>query len=901
MIDRLRESLARLRGAIRPGRRDEDLQEELRSHLEMAAEAEARRGAAPDAAARAAVVRAGAMRPALEAVRDQRGLPWVDDFTHDLRYSLRALRATPTFTLAVLVTLAIGIGATTAIFTVVNRVLIQPLRYPDAGSLVAVWHTAPGAPGVASVSGDLRASISMYFSYAEHNRTFQHIGLWSPWSAAVTGDGQPEQIRVALVTDGTLQALGVAPVLGRPLSAADQIPNAPPVIILGHGFWQRRFGGDPGIVGRSVVVDSLSREVVGVMPRGFRVVTVDPDVIMPLMPDRATTRLSGFGFEAVARLKPGATIADASADISRMLPIWLGSWPAFPGVDPRIYEEWRIAPALRPLKDDVVGGVRTTLWVVMGTIAGVLLVACANVANLLLVRGEGRRQELAVRAALGAGRGRIARGLIVESLVLAVAGATLGLAFANAQLRLLPALAPGVMPRLDEVALDAQSVGFAMSLAVVAGILFGLVSAPKRAVLQLGAGARAATVSRSRHRARQGLVLVQLALAMILLVLSGLMVRTFVAMTRVDPGFSQPEQVLTARISVPATLEKDPIRVARLQQAILENLAAIPGVSSAGLTSRLPMEASAPNWDSVMAEDRSYGQKEIPPFRLFKSISPGYLRTAGTRVIAGRDYDWTDLYESRRVVMVSENLARELWGTPSAALGRRVRTVVPGAPWREVIGVVQDVHDNGVHVPPPATVYWPSFGESTYRAEQTTVERFVTVALRSEQAETEALANSAHQAVWAANPNLPLAFVRTLGDVYDRSMERTSFALVMLSLAACMSMLLGFVGVYAVISYAVAQRTREIGIRMALGAQPREVTRMFVRHGVVIAGIGIAIGLAVAAATARSMAAILFGIGPLDPMTYALLPVALLAATIVATFVPARRAAAVDPAQALRT
>jgi predicted permease len=901
MIDRLRESLARLRATVQPGRDDEDLQAELRSHLELAAEAEAGRGADPDAAARSAVLHAGAVPPALEAVRDQRGLPWLDDLAHDLRYSLRALRATPTFTLAVLVTLALGIGATTAIFTVVNRVLIQPLRYPDPGALVAVWHTAPGAPGVASVSGDLRLSISMQLSYAEHTRTFEHIGAWSPWSASVTGQGQPEQVRAVLVTDGTLQALGVAPSLGRLLSAADQIPKAPPVIVLGYGYWQRRFGGDPAMVGRPIVVDSISREIVGIMPRGFRVVTADPDVILPLPVDRATTRLSGFGFEGVARLAPGATIADASTDVARMVPIWLRAWPAYPGVDPRAYEAWRIAPALRPLKDDVVGGVRTTLWVVMGTVAGVLLMACANVANLLLVRGEGRRQELAVRAALGAGRGRIARGLIVESLVLALTGAVLGLALAMAALRTLPALAPGMLPRLDEVALDGQSIAFAIGLAVAAGILFGLVAAPKAAVLQLGASGRSATLSRGRQRARQGLVLVQLALAMILLVLSGLMVRTFLAMARVDPGFSQPAQVLTARISIPATVEKDAVRVAQLQHAILENLAAIPGVAAAGLTSALPMEGSAPDWDTVYAEGRPYAQHEIPPFRLFKSISPGFLRTTGTRVIAGRDYDWADLHERRRVVMVSDNLARELWGSPAAAIGRRLRAPVDGSPWREVIGVVQDVHDNGVHAPPPATVYWPSSGESIYRAGQTIVERFVTVAVRSQQAGTEALSISVHQAVWAANPNLPLASVRTLGDVYDRSMERTSFALVALGLAASMSMLLGFVGVYAVISYAVAQRTREIGIRMALGASPREVTRMFVRHSVAIAALGIAAGLAAAAAIARAMAALLFGIGPLDPTTFAALPGVLLIATIVATLVPARRAAAVDPVQALKT
>jgi predicted permease len=897
----LREWLTRLLATIRPRRTDDDLEAELRSHLELATDDAVRRGTSPGEARRTASVHGGAMGSALEAVRDQRGLPWMDDFTRDLRHAVRALRRSPAFTLTALLTFALGTGAVTAVFTVVNRVLIQPLRYPDSEALVAVWHTAPGAPGLASVSRDLRMSVSMYFSYAQHARTFQSIGLWAPFSASVTGDGQPEQVRVVLVTDGTLQALAVPPAHGRWLSASDQIPGSAPFVMLGHGFWQRRYGGNPHVVGQTILVDSRPREIAGIMPSGFRIVTAEPDLIVPLAPDRATARLPGFGFAAVARLKPGATLQEATSDITRMIPIWMRSWPAAPGIDPRIYEAWRIAPALRPLKDDVVGGVRTMLWVVMGTVAGVMLIASANVANLLLVRAEGRRHELGVRAALGAGRWRIARALVVESSVLALAGGAVGVVLAGGGLRLLAAVGPAMLPRLDEVALDVTAIAFAIGVSSLAGILFGLMSMPWAGRLQIGAGERAATASPARQRARQGLVLVQVALAMVLLVFSGLMIRTFVAMTRVDAGIARPSYALTARTSIPFLLEKDPLRVAHTHHAIVEKLSSIPGVRAAGFTTALPLEGITPDWDAVAAEGREYARNEIPPFRLFKAISPGYLAAAGTRLVAGRDYEWTDLYGGRRHVLVSENLAREFWGSPEAALGRRLRTLVDTAPWREVIGVVQDVYENGVHEPAPATVYWPTFGESAYRAGNVDVERNVTFVIRGGQSGAEALAPSMHDAVWAVNPNLPLASVRTLQEVYDRSMERTSFALVMLGIAAAVSVLLGVIGVYGVLSYTVAQRRREIGIRLALGAQQREVIGMFVRHGLAMAGIGIVAGLVAAAAATRTMAAILFGVGPLDPVTYASVPAILAAATLVATLIPARRAAVVDPAQALRS
>ncbi|PWT85875.1 MAG: multidrug ABC transporter substrate-binding protein, partial [Blastocatellia bacterium] len=701
----------------------------------------------------------------------------------DLRYGLRALRHSPMFTAVVLLTLGIGIGATTAVFSVVNNVLIKPLPFPKADELVALKHTAPGAPGLTTASGDLRLSPSMYFTYAEHNRTFQDMGLWFANVATVTGLAEPEQVTALAVTDGTLQALGAQPVLGRWLSQADQTPGGPQVAMLGYGYWQRRFGGDRSIVGRSITVNSRPAEIVGVMPQMFRVVSTDPELILPLAFDRSRLILPPFAFQGVARLRPGATIAHASADVARMIPIWNSSWPAFPGVNPRLYEGWKIAPALRPLKQEVIGNVASALWVLMGTIGIVMLIACANVANLLLVRADGRQQELAVRAALGAGWARIVRELVLESVLLGLMGGALGLGIAYAGLRILVAMGPTTLPRLNEISIDPRALGFTLIISLLSGVLFGLIPAlkyasPKRSG-SLGGGGRTSSQSRERHRARNVLVVAQVALALVLLIGSGLMIRTFQALRAVEPGFTHAEQLQTLRIAIPPALVPESERVARTQNDIVDNLSAIPGVTSVGFASVMPMEGLTPNWDAIGVEGKTYGEGETPPFRLFKSVSPGLFQTAGTRLVAGRDFTWTDLEGRRPVVIVSENLARELWGAPSAALGKRIRqgtSTVGITSWQEVIGVVQDVRENGVHAPAPTTVYWPSTREalSPTGQMQVNVVRAIAIAIRSQRAGTESFLNEVKQAVWSANPNLPLASVRTMQEIYDRSMDRTS-------------------------------------------------------------------------------------------------------------------------------
>jgi predicted permease len=406
-------------------------------------------------------------------------------------------------------------------------------------------------------------------------------------------------------------------------------------------------------------------------------------------------------------------------------------------------------------------------------------------------------------------------------------------------------------------------------------------------------------VTGERHRARNILVIAQVAMAMVLLVCSGLMIRTFQALRTVEPGFTDAKHLQTIRISIPALLVAEPERVTRIQHEISNQLAAIPGVTSVGFASELPMEGLAPSWNNVFVEGRAYAAGEIPPLRLFKYVSPGFFHTLGTQMVAGRDLTWTEVYGLRRVAMVSESLARELWVSSSAAIGKRFRQAQFG-PWWEVVGVSQDVRENGIQEKTPLSVYWPTMMPNPFDPEGTDVWRTATFAVRSDRTGTEAFVSQLRQAVWSVNANLPVAEVRTMQEIYDQSLVRTSFTLVMLAIAGGMALVLGIIGIYGVMSYTVSQRRREIGIRLALGAQGGELTHMFVRHGLVLAVIGVVIGIGAAAGLARLMKSLLFGISPLDPVTYVAVPLILAMAAIVASYLPARRAAAVDPVQALK-
>ncbi|HWA95744.1 MAG TPA: ABC transporter permease [Terracidiphilus sp.] len=818
---------------------------------------------------------------------------------NQLKQVVRRLLRTPLFTTITLLTLAIGIGANTVVFSVVNGVLLKPLPYPHSEQLVGLWYKAPGVN-----LPELNMAAFLYFIDREQNKVFEDVGAYQGDAFAVTGNGKPDHVNGLDVTDGVLRLLDVKPVLGRIFSRRDDQPNTAKTAVISYGYWQRHFGGNKSAVGSTLTLDGEAHEVIGVLPQNFRFLNYnEADIIVPMQLDRSKTKLGGFNFEAFGRLKPGVTMNQASADIGRLIPIAIRSFPAPEGFPVSIFEKAGFQPFLRPLKKDVVGDIGNTLWVLMGSIGLVLLVACANVANLLLVRAEGRRQELAIRSALGAGRRNIALNLLFESLALGVSGALIGLALAYAALRVLIATAPEGLPRLHEIGIDTHVLLFELGVTLLVSFAIGLMPILKFSGLNLNTGmregGRALSQSRERHRARKTLVVVQVALALVLLICSGLMIRTFRALSNVSPGFTNSSTLQMFRIYIPPTQAPDsnPERVLQMEQQMQDKIAALPGVSSVALTTKVPMDFSSSN-DPVYAQDRTYKQGELAPLRRFKYVSPGFFETFGTPLKAGRDFTWDDEYQKRPVAIISENFAREYWGSAANAIGKHIR-VATTDDWREVIGVATNIYDDGVNKKPTSAVYWPIF-RANFEGQKEDVVRGIAFVIRSPRAGSAEFMNEVRKAVWSVDADLPLSNTSTVRELFSKSMARTSFTLVMLSIAGGMALLLGVVGIYGVIAYAVAQRTREIGIRMALGAQRKTLTAMFVRQGITLTAIGVVIGIGVAFASMRLMKSLLYHVSAMDPWTYSAATLVILVVAWLACYIPSRRAAVVDPVHALR-
>jgi len=882
---------------FRRERLDGELAEEMRAHIEERTEQIMRLENLSRVEARRAALRAFG-NPTLVETRSREVWQWsrVEYFLADLKLASRRLSRSPGFAATVLLTLAIGIGANTAVFSVVDSVLLKPLPYPESDRLVSLWLNAPGAAGLANFQKSLPLSSSMYFAFSENNRTFESLGIWNIQKANLTGLAVPEEVNAAFVTDGVLETLGVPPLTGRELTAADQLPNGAQNVVLGYGYWQRRFGGDRSVIGRTIVVDGQTRTIVGVMPRGFRLVDADFDILVPYAFERNKQPLAGFGFQGVGRLKPGVTIAEANADIARLIPVWMDSFSNGPGTDSHWYIRWRITPDLHSLKDEVTQNVGSVLWVVMGTIGLVLLIACINVANLLLVRAEARQPEMLIRSALGAGRGRIARELLFESVLLGLAGGIFGIAVAVLALRMLVSIGPANLPRLHEISLDTRSLLFTMVVSLLSGFLFGSIPAWKysrrQASVSLG-GTRTVSAGRERRKSRNVLVVAQVAMAMVLLVCAALMIRTFQELGKVDPGFKDASTLQTLRIAIPDSSVADQHMVTRVQNNIADKLASVPGVTAIGFAAIVPMEERGHGWSGIYAEGKTYAGDA--PIRFYNYISPGYFQALGTRMIAGRDFTWKEIYDLRPNVIVSENLAREEWGSAGAAIGKRIQQG-PGLQWYQVIGVAQDLRHNGVDQRAPAIVYWPVLTVGPWLFPP----RSATFVVRSSRAGTQAFLSEVQQAVWQVNGDLPVAAPRTMEEIFSKSLARTSFTLVMLAIAAAMALALGVIGIYGVISYAVSQRTREIGIRLALGAQKGGLRWMFVRSALAFTGVGIVVGLGAAAAVARLMSALLFGVSSLDPLSFVAVPLILAGAAAVASYLPASRMTAVNPVDALK-
>ncbi|MDX2150590.1 MAG: ABC transporter permease [Bryobacteraceae bacterium] len=869
----------RLRTLLRRRTVESELADELHFHLDQLTQENIAAGMTREDARLAARRSLGGLAQYQEECRDMRRLNLVDDLGRDLRLAARVLLRRPGFTAVAIATLALGIGAASAIFSVVYGVLLKPLPFHEPERLVGLYHRAPGLNLDVVNQGP-----ATYFTYLDHQRSFEGIGGWDRRQVSITRRGEPERVEALAVTEGTLPLLRARPILGRAFTQQDDRPGSPATVILTYGYWQRKFGGAPDVLGQALEIDGAPATIVGVLPASFKFLRTTPALLLPLQPDPATANAVSFGFQGLARLKPGVSLAAANTDLARMISL-VEQVPAFKSL--------RLQPNVRPLSQDVIGSAGRFLWILMGAVCLVLLIACANVANLFLVRAEGRRQELAIRAALGASRARIARQLLVETFILALAAGAAGLLLAGAAVHLLRTLAPPSLPRIDEIAIHPVVLLFVFVISLAAGLLFGLIPVLRFGTVSaasLKEGGRSASDGPAPNRTRNALVVAEVAMAFVLLIVSGLMIRTFLALQQVHPGFVRPAEVQTFRLEVPETLIADPAQVIRLHHRIAGKLREIPGVVSVGLSSSITLDGED-NGNPLRVEHAAIPEGRIPPLRRFKSVAPGYFETMGNPLVAGRPIVWSDVYQRKPVVIVSENLAREHWGTPANAIGKRVQGPAPA--WHEIVGVAANERDDGLHQPAPSIVYWPLLDENYS-------ERATAYTVRSSRVGTPGLLRELQSAVWEVNPHLPLADVRTLEQIHADSIAQTSFAMVMLALAAAVALLLGLVGIYGVIAYIASQRARETAIRFALGAQLEDVRRRFLRLGLTLAATGIAIGVAVSLALTRVMSALLYGVSPTDPATYALVSVCLAAAALLAAWLPAYRASRLDPIAALR-
>lgn len=807
----------------------------------------------------------------------------------DLKHSLRNQLRSPSFSLTTVLTLALGIGASTAIFSLVYGVLIKPLPYPQSDRLVDVSNSALGIGLPAFEQSDVS-----YFLFQDQNQSFQGLGLYLETAVNLTGDGEPERLDGARITATLLPTLGVTPQLGRDFTPEELAPDGPPAAVLSHSLWQRRFGSDTAVLGRRIEINAVPHEVVGVMPAGFSFPESATQVWLPLALDRANTKAGNFNYGAVGRLRDGTSVQAAKADLDAL--VWRLPEASDGEFTRELLEKAEFQTLITPLHQKVVGDVGQYLWILLGTVGFILLIAYANVGNLFLVRAEGRRREIATRSALGAGRGHLLGYYLSESMLLALVGGAGGLVLAAVAVEALKTLSPGNLPRLEEVGLYLPVLGFTLLLSVLTAGVFGVVPALRAggaSWLEALKGGSRSTSSREANRVRGAMVIGQMALALVLLVGSGLMVRSFVALSEVDPGFDS-ESALTLRLSLPRAKAQSPEEGSRFYTQLLDRLEALPGVRRSAAASELPLTGNVSR-QAASFEDFPRQPDELPKIFVFRFASHGYFEAMGIPVVAGRTFERRDHEQATAAAVVSQALAESLWPGQSP-LGKRLR---PGdaedGGWYTIVGVVGATPEESLTEEPTAMVYYPMVGTEG----DDWVMRTMTVVVRTEVPPLS-LADAVRGEIWALNPDLPVANVQTLDAIVSRSTARTTFTLVLLSVAAGLALMLGAVGLYGVISYIVAGRTQEIGVRMALGAGRSDVSRMVLRQGLVLTAIGLAFGLAGALALTRLMASLLYGVSPTDPLTFTAVPCLLLSVALLATYLPARKAASVQPVEALK-
>jgi len=733
----------------------------------------------------------------------------------------------------------------------------------------------------------------MYLHYLENARAIEHFAVFSDENINLITDGEPQQLTASQVTEEFFDVLGVQPFLGRAFTRGEDRSGAEPVAIIGYPLWEQTFGEDPAVVGRLVEMDGVQRRVVGVMPQGF--VVTDEDLWVPLEIDAAAPDAGSLGLIGAGRLAEGQTIEAAQAEMQDLLIRFSESYPDELG--PEIMEQAGLRADVKPLKDVFVQDVRQALWVLLGTVGFVLLIACANVANLFLVRAEARQREQALRAALGASRADVIRQYLTESVTLALGGGLLGLGLASFGVKGLLALAPADLPAAFDIGIDGSVLVFTAVISVAAGILFGVfpVLGYGRADLSnaLKDGSRSATIGRERHRARSALVVAQMALALMLLVGSGLMLRSFVALQDVDPGF-ESAGLMTFRFGLPGAEYQDPRQVLDFHRELSERLASTPGAEDVGMISGLPLTDSK-SAGPMEPVDRPFPEGELGPLVERRSITPGYLEAMRIPILEGRAQGWEDQADQLRGIVISQTLAQTFWPNESA-VGRQIRNQGSDFSW-EVVGVAGNVRFDDVEDEPMALAYYPVLAGDP---EELTPSLSMDVVVRVAGDPLDAIA-PAREALRAVDPRLPMINPRTVDAVVEASMASTSFTVLLLGIAAGIALLLGTVGIYGVISYIVSRRTQEIGVRMALGAPGKVVLRSVVAQGMTLTGVGLAVGLLGGWGLSRALASLLYGVTTTDPLTFGGTALLLAMVALLAIWIPARRAARIDPVEALRS
>ena len=826
----------------------------------------------------------------------------MDTLGQETLQAARRLWRSPAFTAATVLTLGLAIGANTAIFAVVERVVWNPLPYPDSDRLIALDHGSV----TMRVAADMGNTSGMYFLYRNRSQSLESAALFGTQSRTLTGRGDAERITVTRATPSLETVLRVRPALGRWFTEEEGEPDGPMVAVLSHGLWTRRFGQSPSVIGQTITLDGAVMEIVGVMPQGFafpfpRVEAWTPEQVSAKM------GFGLFGHEGVARLREGVSLETARAELQGLI---AGIAEAYPE-DPRARGNvgTKLTFVGQTLKDRTLGGVGRALTILLAAVGVVLLVACANVANLFLVRSELRHREVSIRRALGAGRVGLGRFFFTESALLAMVGGALGLLIAWAALRLLVQVAPTSLPRMHEIRLEPIAVAYVGLLAMLAAVVFGAIplwrGTSNSALHESG---RANTATRQRHAVRHLLLGAQVAMALMLLVASGLMVRSVQNLRAIDPGFN-PDSTLTFSIGLPNDQYRSLDAAMIAHHAIVDRLKTVPGVVAAAGTTCLPLSMGC-NGNTLRVEGEEYPAGTLPPLALFRGITGGYFETMGMRILRGRSIDRRDVDRQEPVAVISQALAKSAF-KGADPIGRRVASNQPprgNAPptltWFTVVGVVADHPMRALNEPTAMPyVFMPlSLGRAPGITNETRIAPgtdTLSYVVRTSTA-PEPLVPAIRAAVRSLDPNLALAQVITLQAMVDRASAQMTFTMALLAVAAVVSLILGVIGIYGVTSYIVSQRTAEIGVRLALGAEPRSITRQIVRQGGVVALVGIGIGLLAAVAGSQLIASVLYGISPRDPLVFTAMALALQALALVACWLPARRAAALSPTIALR-